>query len=613
MRNELGDVRRSHIITTHGPGSIIDFRAGGYGGAGLSVVAAGLEEWDRWAPPAGLGHSQTVYEPRLQKQLGVEGFRLPPVAPQVAPGVYSRAAGKLVGVRFPRWLQCPRCHLVRQSRAWMEDAGDPALYCAECSERAGGRNRVHVVPVRFIVICDKGHLDEFPWDWWVKHDERCPQPPNRPSRELKLEGSATAGLAGLILTCLGCGARRSLEGCFGTNAIPSQCQGQRPWLGSDANEQCTAAPRVVQRGASNIYYSVVESALDIPPWADELQKKIGIRWAMLEKAPDDESRNALIRGFRLADVTGKPEAELIEIIEDRIARLRAPNRNMRWEEYQQFVQHTQPFGENTEFEIRPAPPPPELAGWIQSVVRATRLREVRALRGFTRVFPPAPGDDDRMAEISASRQNWLPAVENRGEGIFVQLRLDRLREWESRASVRRRAELIGLEYERAWRGRGRPGAPVRQVSARLLLVHSVAHALIRQLSLTCGYGSASLRERLYVDTNAWEMAGLLVFTSSPDADGTLGGLARQGESANIARVFEDAMTSMTWCSSDPLCIQGIHSKSEPANGAACHSCMLAAETSCEEFNAFLDRAFLVGTPSQPELGYFTDYVQEARG
>ena len=123
---------------------------------------------------AGLGHPQTVYEPRLQKQLGVDGFRLPPVAPQVAPGVYSRKAGKLVGVRFPRWLKCPGCHLIRQSRDWTEDPGDPALYCADCSDKAGGRNRVHVVPARFIVVCQKGHLDEFPWEWWVKTCREMP-------------------------------------------------------------------------------------------------------------------------------------------------------------------------------------------------------------------------------------------------------------------------------------------------------------------------------------------------------------------------------------------------------------------------------------------------------
>ena len=82
------------------------------------------------------------------------------------------------------------------------------------------------------------------------------------------------------------------------------------------------------------------------------------------------------------------------------------------------MQHTQPFGENTEFEIRPAAAPPELASWLDSVTRATRLREVRALRGFTRVFPPAAGDEDRIAMISMNQPSWLPAVENRGEGIL---------------------------------------------------------------------------------------------------------------------------------------------------------------------------------------------------
>lgn len=610
MRNELGDVRRSQVITTHGPGSIIDFRAGGFGGAGISVVAAGLEEWDRWAPPPGLGNPQTVYEPRLQEQLGVDGFRLPPVAPQVAPGVYRNDSGKLIGVRFPRWLQCPQCHLIRQSRSWTEDAGDPALYCAVCSERAGGRNRVHVVPVRFIVICDHGHLDEFPWDWWVRHKEQCPLSGRR--KELKLEGSATAGLAGLILSCLGCGSSRSMEGCFSPDTI-QRCQGRRPWLGTDADEQCMARPRVVQRGASNLYFSSIESALDIPPWSDELQKKIGVRWAMLQQAPDQASRRTLVRAMRLADITAKSEDELLSAIEDRIARLRSPDRHLRWEEYQQFVQHTQPFGENTEFEIRPAPAPPELGGWLQAVTRATRLREVRALRGFTRVFPPSGGDDDRLAKISLNRQSWLPAVENRGEGIFIQLRIDRIRAWEERRAVSDRVAEIRHSYEDAWMERGRPGAPPKTVTPRLLLIHSLSHALIRQLSLSCGYSSASLRERLYIDaTSTWDMAGLLIFTSSPDADGTLGGLARQGESTNIVRVFEDALTSMSWCSSDPLCIEGVHARSEPANGAACHACLLAAETSCEEFNAFLDRALLVGTPTQPELGFFEDYLRELR-
>jgi len=404
-----------------------------------------------------------------------------------------------------------------------------------------------------------------------------------------------------------------MEGCFSLDALPEQCQGRRPWLGLDADEPCDAQPRVVQRGASNIYFSVVHSALDIPPWSDELQKKIGMRWAMLEKAPDAAARKVLIQALRLPEITGRDESELAALIEDRVNRLQSPERNLRWEEYQQFVQHQKPFGENTEFEIRPSLAPPELRAWVQSVTRATRLREVRALRGFTRVFPPAPGDEDRVAKIWLNRQNWLPAVENRGEGIFIQLQRDRLKKWERNAAVRTRAEEIHQAYLRAWEDRGRPGVPDKAVTPRLLLLHSLSHALIRQLSLSCGYGSASIRERLYVESTAgWEMEALLVFTSSPDADGTLGGLARQGESANIVRIFEDALTAMTWCSSDPLCIEGVHAMSDPTNGSACHACLLASETSCEEFNGFLDRAFLVGTPAEPELGYFCDYLAELR-
>ena len=608
MRNELGNIRRSQVITTHGPGALIDFRAGGHGGASVSVVGAGLEEWDQWAPPQGVGNPQSIFEPRLQKQLEVEGFRLPPVAPQIAPGQHSPNAGKLVGVRYPRWLQCPHCNLIGEGRRWAEDPGDPALYCATCTDEAGGRNRVHAVPVRFIVLCENGHLDEFPWQWWVNHTEACTSRP-----QLKLSGSATAGLAGLILKCLNCDADRPMEGCFGPSAMPGKCQGRRPWLGSDADEPCSADPRVVQRGASNIYFSVIESALDIPPWSDDLQKKIGMRWSMLEGAPDAAARLYLIGILKLAALVDMSEEELADAVEDRVMRIQSPDRNLRFEEYQQFVKHTDPFGENTEFEIRPMSPPPELAGWLQMVVRATRLREVRANRGFTRYFPPTLGASGRIAKLSLTPLTWLPAIENHGEGIFLQLNIDRVREWEQRPAVQERVLALQQAYAKAWENRNPGAAPPRILTPRLLLVHSLSHALIRQLSLTCGYGSASLRERLYVDSGDWDMAGLLVFTSSPDADGTLGGLARQAASENLVPLFEDCLSAMAWCSSDPLCSEGVHAGTEPSNGAACHACMLASETSCEEFNSCLDRVTLVGTALSPELGFFEDYLRGLRG
>jgi hypothetical protein len=128
---------------------------------------------------------------------------------------------------------------------------------------------------------------------------------------------------------------------------------------------------------------------------------------------------------------------------------------------------------------------------------------------------------------------------------------------------------------------------------------------MRQLALTCGYSTASLRERLYTGA---ETCGLLIYTATTDADGTLGGLQRQGEERRIGQLLRDAVASQRWCSSDPLCISGAMMFSNETNGAACHACVLAPETSCEEFNRFLDRAFLVGLPSDPAVGFFREWL-----
>ena len=137
--NELGKVRRSAAIMNYGPGAIVDFRAGG---GPVSVVAAGLEQWDERAPPAGLTNPQTVFEPRLQKKLRVDGFRLPPVYTDDGNDAQRRDAEErveLVGVRFPGWLQCPSCDVLRAARDWASEPGNPARYCPRCTAaRPGG-------------------------------------------------------------------------------------------------------------------------------------------------------------------------------------------------------------------------------------------------------------------------------------------------------------------------------------------------------------------------------------------------------------------------------------------------------------------------------------------
>jgi len=229
------------------------------------------------------------------------------------------------------------------------------------------------------------------------------------------------------------------------------------------------------------------------------------------------------------------------------------------------------------------------------------------LTGFTRINPPGDPDGSEHASLSTGRLPWLPAIEVRGEGIFLALDEKRLAAWEMLPAVRERAERCDRLYRADWEARHGVGEePPRTISARYLLCHTLAHALMRQLTLECGYSSASLQERIYAASGDRPMAGVLIYTATTDSDGTLGGLQRQGKSSRIGGIITRALGSIEWCSSDPLCISEMMNASASFSNAACHACVLAPETSCEAFNSYLDRALLIGAPDAPEAGFFHD-------
>ena len=537
MSNDLKELRRSSVVSTFGPGAVVDFRAGN---APVSGVACGLEEWDRSFPPAGMSNPQRIHEERLQKKLGVLGFRLPPLTNDRRDDPDTR---RLVAVRFPSWLQCPDCDLIKPERRWNRDPGEAYRYCGRCTANNPGGHKVFVIPVRFVLACDRGHLDEFPWDFWVNHETECR---NR-NRELKLE-SEGPGLAGLILTCPACKARRSMDGIFSRDTWErfSKCRGRRPWLASGP-ELCERYPVTVQRGASNLYFPVVDSALSIPPWTDTLQETLGTWWSSLVDIPDPDHRGLYIRWTKdlqqALDNLGMTPDELANAIEQRIARYdEIDTSDLRPAEYRQFVEDQgRKTRRDKDFEIRRESVPRGLDKWLSTIVRAVRLREVRAVRGFTRINPP--GEVDAIAPLSAGRLPWLPAIEVRGEGIFLALAEDRVQEWERRPAVVARANECDRKYREDWQARyGEDSEPERVITPRYMLCHTLAHALMRQLTLECGYSAASLQERIFAATGEFRMAGLLIYTATPDADGTLGGLQRQGRASRLEGILERAIS-----------------------------------------------------------------------
>ncbi len=605
--NSVGELRRSAVLMTYAPGAIVDMRSGK---GPVSGVNAGLEEWDRSAPLAGNLKYQKIIERRLCKKLGKKYFRLPPVLDdnaKKADGTPDESA--LVIRRFPTWLQCPGCEELRPASKWQQDPGWAYRYCASCSAKRPGNEKVFVIPVRFAATCTAGHLDEFPWNFWLKHKPSCA---TNGRDKLKLS-SVGPGLGGLIISCPSCDEKRSMDGAFGEKALSGiKCRGARPWLRTD-DSTCDCAGdkgtyRAVQRGASNLYYPVMESALDIPPWTRQLQRIIADYWDTLLDIESHSDRVAYInssqhlkRVLQRERMTAESLATTFEKMVGESAEMNVED--LRVDEYRVF---TGPLDEcDEEFEIHREVVPDDLLPYIAKVMRVARLREVRVVKGFTRINPPSDPDGAQIAPISNGTLEWLPAIEVRGEGIFIQLNLERLLAWEAQPDVIARVSTATESWRTDWHKRNGDEEPLPfEANPRLLMLHAFAHALIRQLTLECGYSTASLRERLYVSEGSDGMAGVLIYTATSDSDGTLGGLQRSAGPDLLGPTVIGAIRSAQWCSSDPLCITGETGAPDSHSIAACHACLLVPETSCEHHNRFLDRALLVGADPLAGIGFF---------
>ena len=560
-------IRPSQIITTFGPGSVVDLPDD-------SVMIAGIDYWFDANKPY-----KRISEPRLQTALNVAEFRTPPVG--------SFRNNDVPFVRFPRWRVCPGCSMLSDRFRWPRGNPDlpPVPRCDQCNKAT--------YPARIVVACRRGHVADFPWYRWVHRGQTC----GGGSLYLKGEGRS-ASLGDLRVECT-CRKSQTLAGALGADSMGAAgctCPGTKPWL-DDNSEDCKERLYAMQRGASNIYFSVTRSALSVPPWSDQLQSEVASFWGQFRTEPAPEIWSALIR----ARFPNEDEQRVRRCIE-RLKQLRDAPPSIREEEFA-VLTADQDYSSLT-FETRRQALSPAVATYLAIVVAASRLREVRALLGFTRIeapeIDPTVESFAKTAPISLHAPEWLPAVENLGEGIFMRLNPERLAEWEKFPAVRERARQL-LDRYSAWR-QERGLQALREPRPRLVLIHTLAHLLMRQMSLECGYSSASLRERIYAGN---EMAGLLIYTSTPDSDGSLGGLVRQ---TNPPERFEGTLMSCLElaeiCSGDPLCREHLAVLADRANGSACHACCMVSETSCELGNRLLDRGMVVSLPNMEATGYF---------
>ena len=575
---KVGSLRPTQVVGQRGPGAVVDLPE-------LSVVIAGIDEWR-------VTGADRVAEPRLEAFLRVTGLFRPPQPDRGTVGVPAYV--------FPGWLVCPmgKCRLLAPTERFQWVPPPAGEFRCPRDGRHSGKTRVSAFPARFMIACPKGHLDDFPWDSWVHTGAggSC-------DGHLRLDDEGRSGSVNdLVLHCESCGARRDMGGVFEPGALKA-CSGRRPWLGpSDHEVGCNETPRVILRGASNAYFSVVASALSIPPHSEPLQIAIAPFVDTLHKLDTVDKINQAAELGLLGDLLERHTPD--DVLDAARGKVTEVER-LRPDEYRAFLDPPQPTQPPHEFEVRHVGVPLATeAGRLATVAAATRLREVRALRGFTRIDSGFDiGDLADVAELNIDMAplgtkdvTWRPAVELRGEGIFVSLDEQALRTWENNPQIKARTAELSNRFrdhhaERSDGERARQPFP----GMRYVLLHSLAHALIRRLCLEAGYSSSALRERIYSESGQDPMAGLLIYTASSDSEGSLGGLVDQAVPDRFGPVLLAALQDTELCAQDPLCGADELGGTAGFSGAACHACLLLSETSCEASNRFLDRATLVET------------------
>lgn len=629
-----GNMRRAQLVAPFGVGAMSVLVNG------TSVITAGLDHWFEVDGTSQLALEEYVeHDWRLEARLRVKEFRMPPDFRYQGSGTDQRNVRLSVPVlRFPRWSFCMYCKRLKRSTLTMQQ---PEV-CPD-TDHADRKFKPRMAQVPFVAICSQGHLDDFPFDKWVhrSHQPSC-------TGVLRLTSRGGGGLEGQVVKCAGCKMERSLQGITASRRgrdgeerstltdqlsgpeDPYYCTGARPWL-AELDGACGLPMRGALRAAGNVYFPKVESSIYLPRQEGAVSAElhelirrpdVGPVMRVLHQAfgggvTIEQIRQALPQEL----FSPIPEAEIMAAFQDLFgigveqpteannddAELLTGDDEWRYPEFTRIRDTPQ-----DDYLTASDPGVHEsLATYFGRVRSVDALRETRALRGFTRVRDDVLKLTDGKALFRRKAlppdRDWLPAYVVKGEGIFIELEPSRLSHWESRHEVRSRADKISQHYGSVASQRG---LQHRVLSPRFILLHTLGHLLINELVFACGYSSASLRERLYVsEAGGREMAGLLIYTAAGDSEGTMGGLVRMARPGNLMSVVASAIADARWCSADPVCMDAGERGQGPdsCNLAACHGCALLPETSCEQFNRFLDRGLVIGTFSDPALGYFSDF------
>ncbi len=613
-KHKVGELRPSQILFTYGIGAIADL-------PNLSAMVMGLEEWDK-TRTLELNEERLLSAVRHELGSQVKDLRSPPIPPE-AEGTFDpfdEAARIGIPVApFPTWMVCPKCRLLAPLQSGLFELKtnpyrtNEARYVHKSCPRV--KKPPTVIPSRFLVACEHGHLDDFPWHYFVHRG------PSDCQGSLRFEEYGVTGAAtDIMVRCNGCDAKaRRLSEAFGESGKQNmpRCRGRHPHI-RNFDEECSQQMRGMLLGASNGWFGITLSALSIPVASNQLTQLVRDNWVTLGKATSLEALQVLLSAMQATGQLQEFAKYSLEDIWETIESIQQGQeetdaQDLKTPEWEVFSLSVSTQNTN-EFQLRSVAPPVSYETYFDKTVLVERLREVRALVGFTRIQSPGDFDDtgdipsEYQAPISRNDPLWAPATEVKGEGIFLQFEETFLRNWENQPKVYERARRTRSAQKQWLRTRNLDPNKIPFPGMRHMLMHSFAHALMRQLAIECGYNAASLRERIYSkppeDDNG-PQAGILIYTAAPDSEGTLGGLVSLGEPKTLGYHISQALAGMRLCASDPLCADHKPDQGAPSlHWAACHACLFSPETSCERGNKYLDRSLLVPTFAGSDLNFF---------
>jgi len=653
--NKKHNVRSSQLLSPFGVGQIVNFPKE------FSLMVCGLSLWDEKIKQGETNRGKDSIderelrfsEPRLEKVLDVEYF--------VKPFEYKTAGNKnnyleIPAVRFPGWHYCTNHKCGRMTRVPLSQA-DEKIECISCWD---GKNRYKwkMNPVRFVAACPRGHIQDVPFKEWV-HNGVVPNDGRQ--HEISYHTGGGSGDLGSINMKCTCGERRSLAGLMNIrkdgqdvfdsalariglnkeddqkfdslnandkskNPLGQFCKGHKPWLGIEGiknAKDCNNHLQVLIRGASNVHFSEIQSAIYLPSSSEDSNEYVN---KVIDELTKDELRGyyevdngtlmlPTILGLQSVVVNGCISKEdLLSGVLDELNHKEANDEvsempaelKLRLEEYKYILKGRDSENSDLKALVKTFEKYDDqaiLEKYFDCVVLIEKLKETRVFKGFSRINPM---NETVKRNLSSKPVKWLPAVEVYGEGIFLKFNDEIVDGWLKEYGHKH--DGITKRYHSSMLKR-RPQDEPRNINPFFVAMHTFAHLLIKKLCFDCGYGSSSLREKLYFsDDPESRMNGILIYTSSGDSEGSLGGLVRQGNKANLGPLIKNAIAEAEWCSADPVCSDiGKTNGQGPdnVNGAACHNCCILPETSCEEFNMLLDRTTVIGSLDESELGFFS--------